>query len=70
MYLDLTKIYFYFAFIDEKDFHYLNIINYQIYSKNELEELVFKELFDKKDFLLIPQMDRDEIAFNFLKTKR
>ncbi len=69
MYLILVEICFFFEKILDVDNNYLNLDNYQIYSIEERQELINIETYGVNDFLLIPQMDRNEIVIKFLKEK-
>lgn len=67
MYLRLRTIIYYFEKIFEAEYNYLNSINYQIFSEDERQELINTDLYQTEDFVLIPQMERNEIAALFLR---
>lgn len=69
IYLKLGEICFFFEKVLDADNNYINLNDYQIYSIEERQELINIETYGVNDFLLIPQMDRNEIVIKFLKEK-
>lgn len=69
MYLELNQIFSYFEYVSEPISTYFNEKNYQINSKKERDELINFETFDTSDFLIIPQINRNEIVVKYLTEK-
>lgn len=68
MFVQLFTIYSYFESIIEPSLNYFNIINYQIYSQSEKQNLLNSSVSKESDFILIPQIDRSEIVNMYIST--
>ena len=69
MYFQLAQSYFFFERILESANNYFNIEDYQVYSAEERQELINADTFRTNAFLLIPQLERNEIAIKYLTEK-
>jgi len=70
MYLQLTKICFIFEKILEDEYNYFNVEDYHVYSIEERQELINAETYKTDDFILISQMERNEIVEKYLVKNR
>ncbi len=66
MYLQLREICFFFEKLLDTNCNYLNIKDYQIYSIEERQVFINVDTYEANDFLLIPQMERNEIVEKYL----
>lgn len=66
MYLRIKEFCYFFEKLSEADSNYFNTEDYQICSGEERQELIDEETYEAGDFLLIPQLERDEIVKKFL----
>ena len=69
MYFKLKEHCFFFESIFDLKSNYFNVDDYKIYSQDERQELMNNGVFQKESFLLIPQIDRDEIVAEYLILK-
>lgn len=67
MYLELGQKCFFFENVVVKNDNYLNLKDYKIYSTEERQEIINSESYDPDSFLLIPQIERDDIALKFIQ---
>jgi len=69
MYLQLAQVAFFFEKVVEPGFNYFNTRDYQICSADERQRLLSTDTYEETTFLLIPQIDRNEIAAKYLVEK-
>ena len=69
MYLKLKDLLYYFEGAFENEPCFLNLFDYQVYSKEEKCRLINTEICHVDDFLQIPRKDFDEIVVKFLLEK-
>ena len=69
MYVKLREIIFFFEYMTKPKIYYFNIADYKIYNQNEWQEAINSDLYEKSDFLPIPQKDQDEIIIEYLLQK-
>lgn len=66
MHLQLREICFFFEKLLDTNCNYLNIKDYQIYSIEERQVFINIDTYETNDFLLIPQIERNEIVEKYL----
>ncbi len=69
MYFQIKKKCYFFEKLSDIDLYYFNNIDYQIYSEEERQGLIFSGTNEASDFLLIPQINRNEIVKKYLSQK-
>ncbi len=66
MYLQIRKICYFFEKISDTDGYFFNVKDYQIYSAEEQQASIISDTYEVGDYLLIPQIDRNEIVKKYL----
>lgn len=66
MHLQIREICFFFEKLFDTNCNYFNIKDYQIYSVEERQGLISADNYEANDFLLIPQIERNEIVRKYL----
>jgi len=69
MHLQIREVCFFFEKLLDTNCNYFNVKNYQIYSVEERQGLINTDTYEGSDFLLIPQIERNEIVEKYLINK-
>ncbi len=67
MYLKLKEAAYGFERIFDAADSYFNISDYQAYAEEDMRALISAEIYAKSDFLLMPRLNRHDIAIAFLQ---
>lgn len=66
MHLQIREICFFFEKLLDTNCNYFNLKDYKIYSVEERQVLISDDTYESNDFLLIPQIERNEIVERYL----
>lgn len=69
MFVRVKDVIFCFEKITTDDENYFNLLDYRIYNEEERLQLIYNGVYIRDDFVLIPQINRYDIAIDFLKIK-